>query len=340
VVLTLPTKEQGEEMTAKEMSDYRLPNRLQNHANGLEVVVILFVDYLHNCVKSVNKNHLKAIEIILHNCVKSVENSLQNLHNCAKSVNDLQGENSENGSKTAFSAISSENSASRGEGGLGGGVLNPSNSTSNCTVTDVNSTINLKEKNTKKRKENLQNCVKSVKPYSDDFEKVWSFYPRHAGTSKSKAWESFQKLEENRALPELNFLIAVLFFEKKRDQWQEETKIPHLTTWLNQKRWEGYDSPEDKAKVNRKYNELCGTIWKPAAPVKVDLEKEEKERTAKKIQRYKEIINNGKIKIPTEREWRETKTEDRIEFAKNFKGYSFDEVSGAVFYNGLNKEAL
>jgi len=291
------------------MDYYRLPNRLQNHANSLEVLVMLFVDFLQNLQKSVicvSKTREKEIEICLQNCVNSVKNSLQNLQNLQKSVNDTQSQNRENGSKTAFLAISGENSASRGEGGLGGGVLNPSNSTSNSTVTDVNSTINLKEKNIKKRKENLHNCVKSVKPYSEDFEKVWSFYPRHEGTSKIKAWEAWQKQD----MPDLNFLLAVLFFEKDKEQWQDETKIPHLSTWINQRRWEGYT--EAKVRASIKYRELCGTIHKAAAPANAEKEREQRELAERKLRMEKLKTLN----LPTFEQWAKTNAEDKIRFVE------------------------
>jgi len=332
------TKEQRNEY----MKNYRKAECLQKNVNKLLALVIAFCDFcLQKNVKSLHENVNETLKS-LHNCVNLLENCLQkNVKSLHENVNDLQknvNENRENGSKTAFSAISGENSASRGEGGLGGGVLNTSTSNRNCTVTDVTSTIYLKEKNTKKRKENLQKNVnssqKNVKPYSEDFEKVWSFYPRHEGTSKIKAWEAWQK----QAMPELNFLLAVLFFEKDKEQWQDETKIPHLSTWINQRRWEGYT--EAKVRASIKYRELCGTKQACTTPAKIDEEKEAREKIAKQNQRLKEIIGNQKIKLPTVKEWRSMPSGERIELAKKYEGYSFDEVSSAVFYKDLDVEEV
>ena len=313
-------------MTAKEMSDYRLPNRLQNHVNGLEVLVMLFMDYLqnlHNCVKSVSETRKKEIEICLHNCVKSVEISLQNLHNCVKSVNDVESKNSENGSKMQFSAISGENSASRGEGGLGGGVLNPSTSNRNNTVTDVTSTIYLKEKNTKKRKENSQ---KNVKPYSEDFEKFHAVYPNKHG--KSKAFEYWEKYKKDGLLPELGYIIATVELFAKSEQWQKEggSFIPMCKTFVYNRRWEDFE----KDKVEGYIKHVVLAKQKEMQILKDKQEKNEHEQ--KELEERKRRLEKLKtLELPSFESWAKLDLEAKMKILEKLpKGIYLGELNTEI----------
>ena len=71
------------------------------------------------------------------------------------------------------------------------------------------------------------------------FDEFWKNYPRKESPKTAKA--VFLKLK-----PDKNLLTAMLeWIEKAKlsPQWQDKTKIPHPTTWLNQERWKGDPPP-------------------------------------------------------------------------------------------------
>lgn len=82
--------------------------------------------------------------------------------------------------------------------------------------------------------------VKSVSPYSEEFERFWLVYPRKVG--KGGAWQSWQKLKPNAQLVEK--IISVTLLYAKTPQWQKEGGqfIPHAQTFLNQRRFD--DTPQ------------------------------------------------------------------------------------------------
>lgn len=65
------------------------------------------------------------------------------------------------------------------------------------------------------------------------FERFWSKYPRH--TARAKAVRAWDKLKP--ALELCRVMSAALDAQIKSAQWQDKTKIPHPSTWLNEQRW-------------------------------------------------------------------------------------------------------
>lgn len=80
-------------------------------------------------------------------------------------------------------------------------------------------------------------------PSTDLFHSFWIEYPRHENPRKAR--EAFAKAGIDPDL--LESIIAWLAEARKSEQWQDKTKIPHPTTFLNQRRWEG-DPPPPAAK--------------------------------------------------------------------------------------------
>lgn len=70
----------------------------------------------------------------------------------------------------------------------------------------------------------------------DWFEALWKRYPRKDG--KQAARKAWNKLKPDRQTCEL--ILAALERDKVSRQWTKDNGeyIPHLSTWLNQRRWE------------------------------------------------------------------------------------------------------
>lgn len=81
-------------------------------------------------------------------------------------------------------------------------------------------------------------------PYTDLFHSFWIEYPRHENPRKAR--EAFAKAGIDPDL--LESIIAWLAEARKSEQWQDKSKIPHPTTFLNQRRWEGDPPPPPAAK--------------------------------------------------------------------------------------------
>ena len=88
--------------------------------------------------------------------------------------------------------------------------------------------------------------------YDEDFLIFWKTYPRRDG-SKKKAYELWQKVTKNIITKKDLFSYCEKF--NKINKGKDIQYIPHLTTWLNQRRWETIDDTK-KAKVN--LNQLVG----------------------------------------------------------------------------------
>lgn len=72
--------------------------------------------------------------------------------------------------------------------------------------------------------------------YTPDFLKTWAIYPNKA--NKLKAFEAWNKLPNDPVLHSM--ILKAIQIQVKWPQWtKEEGKyIPHLSSWLNQMRWE------------------------------------------------------------------------------------------------------
>ena len=69
--------------------------------------------------------------------------------------------------------------------------------------------------------------------FATDFDLVWAEFPRH--TAKAVARKAWNKL--NPDTETVQAMLDALVWQKKTDQWRRGV-IPHLSTWLNQRRWE------------------------------------------------------------------------------------------------------
>ena len=96
--------------------------------------------------------------------------------------------------------------------------------------------VKTKEIRSKNKEESVTVTGQSRDTYDHEilFDKCWSCYPRKVG--KSPASKAFKKLTEK----EHQLILKDI---KKRDFGTDEKFIPHLTTYLNQRRWEDESAP-------------------------------------------------------------------------------------------------
>jgi DNA-binding transcriptional ArsR family regulator len=103
-------------------------------------------------------------------------------------------------------------------------------------------------------KPHITNHNKPLK-YEIEFVELWNEYPRKDG-SKKKAHETWQKLTSE---PNIVIIKKELFEKVKKYNKLNKNKelrfIPHLTTWLNQRRWETLDN-QNEERIN--LNQLVG----------------------------------------------------------------------------------
>ncbi len=69
--------------------------------------------------------------------------------------------------------------------------------------------------------------------YSPEFERAWIVYPRKVG--KPKASSTWKKMH-----PPIDAVLSALKWQVAQSQWVKDGGefIPHMATWLNQRRWE------------------------------------------------------------------------------------------------------
>ena len=146
-----------------------------------------------------------------------------------------------------------------GKGGIGG--VSSNNNTVHNTVTedDVKCNIYLKEKNTKKRKEN------NAKIPNENFLELYKNYPRKKG--KEKGLEMLAKLLAKGILPDMEKLSACLEIEKEAwdNENRAEDKIPYFSTWVNSKPWSDAEERID-ARLAKKRAMEAQKLARPAQP--------------------------------------------------------------------------
>jgi len=197
---------------------------MQNHRKKIPVMV-------NGKTFTITGNELFKVNKILFRMNKAEIESLFKVNNTLFIVNT---ETCENGSKTQISA---ENSAiSTLKGGRGGFLINSSTSNPNSTVT---STINIKEKNIKKRKDFCENHSEEI---LKNFEAFWQAYPRcKRKTDKKGALKKFtQAFKADKSLT-FEKVMRGLEFWKNDNSWLKfpvEDFIPAPEVWLNKCRWE------------------------------------------------------------------------------------------------------
>lgn len=98
---------------------------------------------------------------------------------------------------------------------------------------------------------------KSSQNFDDEFEKVWERYPRKVGKGAArKAWAKARKTTDRTVMG--NSLMAHIRV------WAGGTpkdKIPHLSTWLNQERWN--DDPSASANRSQNSDEQMDSLMAP-----------------------------------------------------------------------------
>lgn len=84
------------------------------------------------------------------------------------------------------------------------------------------------------------------KGFSEDFNRFWEKYPRKV--SKGQAWKTWQKLQKDGTLPDVDTLIEAVRWRQLEPDWEKDggKYIPHASTWLNACGWEdeGCKAPE------------------------------------------------------------------------------------------------
>lgn len=90
-------------------------------------------------------------------------------------------------------------------------------------------------------------------PYTANFERFWSAYPRK--DAKAAAFEAFQRFDADTR--EAMVIAAPLFAAQMRREERPPGKVPHGSTWINQRRfddfveWENEGEAEDGSRENR-----------------------------------------------------------------------------------------
>lgn len=90
------------------------------------------------------------------------------------------------------------------------------------------------------------------------FVKFWESYPRHE--SKALAYKSFVKIHPDDRL--IDRMVSWLIEAKLSEQWQDKNHIPHASTWLNQRRWEGDPPPKPSSKHEESLTEYYERLSK------------------------------------------------------------------------------
>jgi len=91
-------------------------------------------------------------------------------------------------------------------------------------------------------KENRKEKINPLAPTNgglsldDSFNQIWAMYPKKV--SKAVAKKAFQKIKPNKEL--FDTMVKAIETHSSSRDWTKENGqyIPHLSTWLNQERWE------------------------------------------------------------------------------------------------------
>ena len=85
--------------------------------------------------------------------------------------------------------------------------------------------------------------IPNINKYDPVFEELWNNLNRKKG-SKFKAHEIWLKLWSKGVLKETDTPELIQAYNKQIQNIEDDTFIPHFTTWLNQRRWENEDKQE------------------------------------------------------------------------------------------------
>ena len=91
-------------------------------------------------------------------------------------------------------------------------------------------------KENRKEKRNPHTPTNGGLSLDDSFNQIWAIYPKKV--SKAAAKKAFQKIKPNKEL--FNTMTKAIKTHSRSRDWTKENGqyIPHLSTWLNQERWE------------------------------------------------------------------------------------------------------
>jgi hypothetical protein len=100
----------------------------------------------------------------------------------------------------------------------------------------------------------INNLVNNTYYLSEAFEKAWRFYPRKIG--KGAALKSFQK-----ALKQIhgNELLSKIEEYSLAIGGSDIKYIPHLSTWLNQERWND-ELPEKNQNIDKQFRNMVNDL--------------------------------------------------------------------------------
>ena len=85
--------------------------------------------------------------------------------------------------------------------------------------------------------------IPNINKYDPVFEELWNNLDRKKG-SKFKAHDIWLKLWSKGVLKETDTPELIEAYNKQIKNIEDDTFIPHFTTWLNQRRWENEDKQE------------------------------------------------------------------------------------------------
>lgn len=141
-----------------------------------------------------------------------------------------------------------------------------------------------KDKTNKEINNNIDSKEENIKRMFDEF---WNLYPRKVDKQGSyKAYKNIKHLDEEH--PKILDSIETL---KKSRQWQTMEYIPHPTTFIHQRRWEGVVSEETSREWFENYwDDIIGQTPKPKKYSDEEIEKWYLEKFGEKVK-----IKDGKI---------------------------------------------
>lgn len=99
------------------------------------------------------------------------------------------------------------------------------------------------EKNTPLRPPKGKAAKKGLIKYPEEFEQLWAAYPDRPNQSKAKAFEAFDKFDDERKAGAV--LAASAFADDCREAGTEPRFIPHCSTWLNERRFDEFVEYDD-----------------------------------------------------------------------------------------------
>jgi hypothetical protein len=105
--------------------------------------------------------------------------------------------------------------------------------------------------------DNKPKPTRTKNEYSDEFQRLWQVYPRKVAIGE--AYKVFNRIRPSAEM--LETMIKAVQQQARTDQWKKDkgSFIPHLATWLNQKRWndevstDQMKSKQDDIEKNRRY---------------------------------------------------------------------------------------